>query len=1071
MAGPRDSGLRADHGIVIRTPLLPARALLEWAVGDVAAARAWLAEVVARDDVREALFVASPSLHEGLDRWRRDPDSPAGQRVESSLVKYVTRMAGRATPFGLFSGVSPGTLGPQTTLELGPRAGYRRRTRIDNDYLFALVDALARTPEARAGLRYRPNDSLYPCAGRLRYAEARLVDKDRSYHLVSIEPTPYLHATLERARAGARLDELAAGLVADDPEVTLDDAHGYLGELVDAQILVPELGIAVTGPEPIDALLVQLAGAGLTEPAARLAAAREAIGAIDRQGVGNPPDRYREVAAGLEPLPAKVELSRLFQVDMVKPATATVGVKVAAEVARAIEWLRRIARPPEQTSLDDFRRGFDERYEGREVPLAEVLDEESGIGFEADTSPGAEGAPLLAGLRFPGTPRAERIGWTRAEAHLQRRLAAVLARGERELVLDDADLDVMKVDRPAAVPDAMSAMIRLAGTPEEVARGEGEILFEGASGPSGARLLGRFCHASPEIDAMVRVHLRAEESLRPDAVFAEVVHLNEGRIGNILCRPVLRDHEIVFLGVSGAPADRQLPIEDLRVSVRGERIVLSSRRLGREVVPRMSTAHNFRLRSLGVYRFLCALQTQGLGGVGWSWGTLGRAPRLPRVRLGRVVLARATWNLGRADLAPITTAVREMGTKKAAALPPAERRATIAAAVAGVRDAFGLPRFVVIAAGDNELPIDLDNPLHVQAFAEEVAGGDVTLLELFPAPDASPVRSPEGSFGNEIVLTFVRSGDPAVVAPRRPTAATVRRSFPPGSPWLYAKLYTGTATGDRVLREAVAPVVREAIAAGDADRWFFIRYADPRPHLRVRLGGDPARLAGRVLPALDRAIAPLLESGAVWKVQIDTYEREVERYGGDHGIEPCEDLFWIDSDAVLGIVELLDGDAGADARWRLALRGAEMLCDDLGLDEDARARLFAEARDSIGREHGAGADFYAQLGERYKKEKAALEALLVRDPAIDAEHDLGPGLELLDARSRRIAPVAAELRRRDGDRLLAPGVAGFAWSLVHMHVNRLLHASQRTQELVLYDFLRRFHDSRRARRKPAKAAT
>jgi hypothetical protein len=34
-----------------------------------------------------------------------------------------------------------------------------------------------------------------------------------------------------------------------------------------------------------------------------------------------------------------------------------------------------------------------------------------------------------------------------------------------------------------------------------------------------------------------------------------------------------------------------------------------------------------------------------------------------------------------------------------------------------------------------------------------------------------------------------------------------------------------------------------------------------------------------------------------------------------------------------------------------------------------------------------------------------------------------------------------------------------------MHMNRLLHASHRAQELVLYDFLRRWHESRRARRR------
>jgi thiopeptide-type bacteriocin biosynthesis protein len=84
--------------------------------------------------------------------------------------------------------------------------------------------------------------------------------------------------------------------------------------------------------------------------------------------------------------------------------------------------------------------------------------------------------------------------------------------------------------------------------------------------------------------------------------------------------------------------------------------------------------------------------------------------------------------------------------------------------------------------------------------------------------------------------------------------------------------------------------------------------------------------------------------------------------------------------------------------------------------------------------------------------------VLARDPARDAEHDLQPGFDLLAARDAAIAPIAAELRARD-----AAGVRRMAASLAHMHGNRLLRGSERAQEMVLYDFLKRLHASRRAR--------
>lgn len=1044
--------VRAGDGFVFRTPLLPVTLLEEW--GRAPDPRRYLMDLVAQPEIREALYVASPSLYDAIDAWLEAP--AANQRIEAPIAKYVARMMGRSTPFGLFGGVSVGKLGRETKLQLVPRGEYRRRTRIDNDYLFVLVAALAQRPDVRAKLTYRPSTSLYRGAGRWRYAEARLAGSDRSYHLVSVEPTPYLDATLERAARGARYEELVTPLVGDD--VTVDEARGYIDELVAAQVLVPDLGVYITGPEPIDGLLAQLETAGLEDARQILDDVRSKIHAIDSRGLGNPPGSYQAIETALEPLPARVDRSRLFQVDMVKPAAATLSTRVAADVAAAIAQLGQIRSG--RGAMEEFKAAFRARWEDRAVPLVEVLDEESGIGFEVSNAPGAEGAPLLAGLPFAGGSPDLRAPWSRVEQHMLWRLATALASGADEIVLDDTDLEAMKLATPAALPDAFSVMLRIAATPDELARGEHRLTLEGTNGPSGAKILGRFCHAAPEIDAMVRAHHAAEEALRPDVVFAEIVHLNEGRIGNILCRPVLREHEIVYLGVSGAPREKQILLDDLLVSVRGDRIVLTSRRLGKEIQPRLTTAHNYRLRSLGAYRFLCALATHDRDNASWSWGVLGTAPFLPRVRIGRVIVSRAEWNLSKRDLEPITNAVR-------AANKAPSKRSEVATAVAALRDARKLPRMFVIAAADNELPIDLDNPLLAAVFADEVSGADaVQLTELFPAPDRSVVTGPEGSFSNEIVLTFTRQPDKTVPAsqPAAPAPA-IRRTFSPGSEWLFAKIYCGTSTGDRVLREIVGPVARDAIASGDAREWFFLRYRDSDPHVRVRFRGEPARLCGNVLPALERACTVLVQEGAVHKLVLDTYVRETERYGGDRGIELVEQLFWRDSEAVLAIVDLLDGDEGAVARWKLCVRGIDSLLDAIGLTPEQRMKICADGKESLGRELRAETPLWSKIGEKFTRERGDLEVMFDREPARDAAHDYEPGFAVLAQRDAAIRELAVELRRRDAAGELSPNIEGFAWSLVHMHANRLLHASQRAQEMVLYDFVRRLHAAKRARSK------
>ena len=1018
--------------------------------------------------IREAIFVASPSLDEALDAWLAHPADARAHGVVDILVRYVARMSGRSTPFGLFSGCSLGMIGSATSLELTPRADYRRHTRLDTHYLSALTETLHQDPAVRAALSFRPSNGLYEAAGQFRFAEARTdaETRARSYHLVSIDRTPHLAATLERAALGALPRELVEALVAHDAEIDRGEAEDFVDSLIESQILVSELAPPITGSEPLAAIVEVLrASETAARPAAALDAAGRAIGDLDAAGLANAPARYREVAAALRGLPAEPDLSRLFQVDLYKPAPrATLGGEPLEEIEHAAALLARIVPRLESDGLKAFRTAFEERYgkqtessrERRIVPLVQVLDEEAGIGFGEST----DAAPLLDGLTFPADSAAPAVAFGPREEALLRGLGRTLRSGSCEWILDQRDLAELSSKNLAPLPEAFAVKCTLAARSDEaLSRGEFRVVAPSVSGPSGAVLLGRFCHGDPALRRAVEEHFRAEEALRPDAVFAEIVHLPEGRLGNILCRPVLRPYEIPFLARAGVPADKQLPIGDLGVTLAEGRVVLWSRRLGREVVPRLTSAHNFAHESLGIYKFLCALQSQVERGASWTWGPLARAPFLPRVTSGRIVLSLARWMLGKDEIEPIATAK------------------TCAERFRGVhtlRARRELPRWVAHVDFDNVLPVDLDNVLSVDSWLRLVKARDSVVLQEVLAEEELVARGPEGAFVHELVVPFVRvpAAPPrelTVKPPPRRTRERARRlprSFPPGGEWLDARLYTGTASADAVLAEIVKPLVRAGRKAKALERWFFVRDGDPHWHVRVRFRGDPAWLAAKLLPKLHQHAARLLADGRIWRVELDSYEREVERYGGDGGIELAEDVFEADSEAVLSILERLEADNGEDARWRLALRGSHLLLVDLGLDLPERTDVVRRVRAFFGKEQRADTAFEVQLGRRFRGERASLEPLVTS--AIADDHPLAPGFEALAARSERLRSVTAELRARDNALALTVPAAALAASFVHAHCNRLLHARQEAQELVLYDWLLRLYESQAARARAAR---
>lgn len=85
---------------------------------DSGAWRRWLAEAWSDAAVADAVSVASPALAARVDAALEGQITSARQlrRTGESVVRYLLRMNGRPTPFGLFAGVAPARFGGSLSL-------------------------------------------------------------------------------------------------------------------------------------------------------------------------------------------------------------------------------------------------------------------------------------------------------------------------------------------------------------------------------------------------------------------------------------------------------------------------------------------------------------------------------------------------------------------------------------------------------------------------------------------------------------------------------------------------------------------------------------------------------------------------------------------------------------------------------------------------------------------------------------------------------------------------------------------------------------------------------------------
>ncbi|MES2518852.1 MAG: lantibiotic dehydratase, partial [Bacteroidota bacterium] len=593
----------------------------------------------------------------------------------------------------------------------------------------------------------------------------------------------------------------------------------------------------------------------------------------------------------------------------------------------------------------------------------------------------------------------------------------------------------------------------LAENSQRLDNGDFQFLLKAFGGPSAGSLLARFCHGNEALSQKVKECLEHEQLNSQDTILAEVVHLPESRIGNILMRPTFREYEIPYLGNASVEKDKQIPIDDLMVSVQFGKIRLRSKRLNKFVIPRLTSAHNYA-RGLSIYKFLCELQFQNINmNVYWNWGILNDKPYLPRVEFENVILCPAQWTIPkREDFKKIVDNIR------------------IEKSIAELQNKVQLPNQCLMVEGDNELLIDLSTYVGRKILFEKLAQTNVILHEFLSSSDRCFIGDEGSRFCNEVIIPMAKV-IPEKAKVNRPIfteKAQITRSFSIGSEWLYVKLYGGVKSLDKILGEVIHPLVNELLSKNIIEKWFFIRYEDPDKHLRLRFShSQRVDFWSIVLAKLNEALKPYLDEGIIYKIQTDTYQREIERYGLNT-MALSELVFLHDSEAVAGFLSLIEGDAGEKYRWLFGLRGLDMLLDDFGYDLPQKAQLMNQIKNGFFNEFGGGDKLRHQLNDKYRLERNAIESIL--DSSQDTD-EFSPAIDFLNKRSEKLQEINRQLRQNQSDDDQTKSHDYLMQSYIHMMMNRLFLTNNRAHELVIYYFLDRYYESCLARQKRKKNKT
>jgi len=719
------------HSFIFRTPTLPFSYLRAILYNEEE-----YRDILLNKPVQEAIYMASPDLYYELEKYNQNQPftTKDEKRIKNTLIKYLSRMATRCTPFGSFAGCSSGHIGDKTEITLLEN---RKNVRYDMSFLNLLAHHISKNEHVRWKLKYCTNNSIYRLHNQYRYIEITETPAGRTHRIASVDRSVFLEMILSLATNGACLHELVNALTERGIEKEL--ASSYVLEIVDSRLLLSELELTVIGEDYFQKIMNTVESFNIeNEDIIKLKTAIGFLKNLDHNYVDLPVS-HSQIMDNIEPIGLKYTGKNIFQLDLYKESNAVLGRDVIMEINSTLSFLNRITPPWENQDMIDFKNAFTARFEEREIPLSIALDTEIGLGYPVNRQ-SSDTSPFIYGFHLPPKENpGMSVNINENYSVLLNKLVECLSGDRKEIVLKDEDFK-SKSEKWDDLPSTIAVCFQLLEVePHPLIR------INSIGGISGANTLARFSHLHPDIEQLIKEITSKEQELEPDTILAEISYLSDARMGNVSARPNIREHEIVYLSLSKMPKEKQIPVSDLMLSARNGKLQLRSKSLNRRIIPRLTTAHNFKSTTIPVYRFLCDMQHQsGRVGLYFSWGTLSDSfDYLPRVRYRNTILSPAKWRIKQEELKRFVE-IKE------------ERQ--LLTEIKDWRIGKMMPQYVLQTEFDNQLFVDWDSAASISAFFSAIKNRKtIDLYEFLFADSPKVIRDTHrNGYINEFIVPFFK---------------------------------------------------------------------------------------------------------------------------------------------------------------------------------------------------------------------------------------------------------------------------------------------------------------------------
>ncbi|WP_238353917.1 lantibiotic dehydratase [Paenibacillus sp. 23TSA30-6] len=964
---------------------------------------------------KNQVLVSSKTLYDTMELFLNKPEKLIGKKKRNfieSMLKYAIRRASRTTPFGLFSSVGVGSFASENQLQFDQHAFYKK-ARVDLEWLFNMIKKVE--IESADQLEFKLNSACYVKGDRA----FLLYSTDGKSDEINIRATPVFSMLYDNCKKFILFQDITRMLSDKYPNTDEKRIKDYVMELIDKEFLISNLRPPLTVPDQYQYFIEQAERRGVApEMITHLKEIQIQLEYYNQLLVGQGEREYINLYENMNRL---MKSSSPLQLDAgLSEANFRLDHKTATDVCNLASMLTMIARPfhKQSSHLEHYKHQFLEKYgTDREVSIMEMLDSSSGIG--APYSYMNPPNDFHETIKIDGnyTPKLKNF-------FLEKYYAAVRSHGAIELHENELRQYYDPEIDHCEIPVSLELNFFIKSCNQKM------VLYMGPNVGStvAGKTFGRFSHLSKEITEIIKDLNDKEKVIRNgNCKLCELSFVpNQIRSGNVTRNLSNREKEM-SLFTNGVKSEQDMvKLEDILIGIYENRFY-ARHKITKDILLFESNNMLNPLIASNAIRFLQEIALDGKRD--WSlfpWTDIYKEYKyIPEIRYENIILSSAQWNICQDDL-HVTSS---MGFEE------------FKSSFLQYYNHYGLPEKFYIANADNRLLIHAHNNELLKILYSEIKKEKASLLNLVAIEQGEDVviDQYQHSYVAEIVVPLMKRIKEEKKEIRSNSSMHIGEDIRvkmPFDDWLFIKLYAKQRREEELIAFEIADFC-ESLSESYSVQHFFIRYLDPKPHIRLRFHGNTETLF-EIYPHILKWLKNLRQRDIVTDGVIGSYDRELERYGGPVLMDAAEQIFFTDSKVVECILRMTRMKHLTLDKELIGMISIIKYLDQFGLDFEAQLNFleghsnpykyrteFKDAKDTFMSSCNNDQD-WAEV-RKTEEGNTFLNILELRDKVVDHY---------------------SQLAKKQMDSLTSP-LDHILASIIHLHCNRLFGTNRDLEDKIM----------------------